>query len=117
LFHELMSKMDSLVALKHFAAQQRFRPIMLTTATTTVGLILLWIGDDINVGTYGNWNYFGLLFATVLTLLFVPVMYKLFFKVSYKNTIIETNQFVPYLCQIGVKTSKNRHKHKKPNKN
>jgi len=28
---------------------------------------------------------FGLLFATVITLLFVPVMYKLLFMVSYKN--------------------------------
>jgi multidrug efflux pump subunit AcrB len=28
---------------------------------------------------------FGLLFATVLTLVFVPVLYSLFFKVKYKG--------------------------------
>jgi hypothetical protein len=50
--------MDSLIAIKHFAAQQRFRPIMLTMTTTTVGLVPLWIGGGINVGTYGNWNNF-----------------------------------------------------------
>ena len=30
---------------------------------------------------------FGLLFATVLTLLLVPVLYKIFFKVNYKGKI------------------------------
>ena len=61
------------------AAQQRFRPIMLTTATTTLGLIPLWIGGGVIWAPMAIAIIFGLLFATVLTLLVVPVMYKLFF--------------------------------------
>ncbi len=69
---------DAIVA----AAQQRFRPIMLTTATTTLGLIPLWIGGGVIWEPMAITIIFGLLFATILTLLVVPVMYGLFFKVS-----------------------------------
>ena len=69
---------DAIVA----AAQQRFRPIMLTTATTTLGLIPLWIGGGVIWEPMAITIIFGLLFATILTLLVVPVMYRLFFKVS-----------------------------------
>ena len=61
------------------AAQQRFRPIMLTTATTTLGLVPLWIGGGVIWAPMAIAIIFGLLFATVLTLLVVPVMYTLFF--------------------------------------
>ena len=67
------------------AAQQRFRPILLTTATTAVGLIPLWIGGGLMWEPMAISIIFGLLFATVLTLLFVPVLYKVFFRVSYKG--------------------------------
>ena len=70
---------DAIVA----AAQQRFRPIMLTTATTTLGLIPLWIGGGVIWEPMAIAIIFGLLFATVLTLLVVPVMYRLFF--SYES--------------------------------
>jgi multidrug efflux pump subunit AcrB len=66
------------------AAQQRFRPILLTTATTSFGLIPLWIGGGIMWEPMAITIIFGLLFATVLTLLFVPMLYRVFFKVSYK---------------------------------
>lgn len=69
---------DAVVA----AAQQRFRPIMLTTATTTLGLVPLWIGGGVIWEPMAITIMFGLLFATILTLLVVPVMYRLFFKVS-----------------------------------
>jgi multidrug efflux pump subunit AcrB len=69
---------DAIVA----AAQQRFRPIMLTTATTTLGLIPLWIGGGVIWEPMAITIIFGLLFATILTLLVVPVMYRLFFRVS-----------------------------------
>ena len=68
---------DAIVA----AAQQRFRPIMLTTATTTLGLIPLWLGGGVTWEPMAITIIFGLLFATILTLLVVPVMYRLFFKV------------------------------------
>jgi multidrug efflux pump subunit AcrB len=67
------------------ATKERFRPIMLTTATTICGLIPLWLGGGIMFEPLAVGILFGLLFATVITLLFVPVMYKLLFRVSYKN--------------------------------
>ena len=63
------------------AALQRFRPILLTTATTSFGLIPLWLGGGLLWEPMAISIIFGLLFATVLTLIFVPVMYKLLFRV------------------------------------
>ena len=67
------------------AAQQRFRPILLTTATTSVGLLPLWFGGGVMWQPMAISIIFGLLFATVLTLLFVPVLYKSFFRVSFRE--------------------------------
>ncbi len=64
------------------AAQQRFRPIVLTTATTALGLIPLWIGGGPTWAPMAITIIFGLLFATILTLLVVPVLYRLFFRVK-----------------------------------
>lgn len=69
------------------AAQQRFRPIMLTTATTISSLIPLYLGGE------GMWQplaiaiMFGLAFSTMLTLGFVPLMYSLFYRVSFKDFV------------------------------
>jgi len=68
-----------------FAAKQRFRPILLTTATTSLGLLPLWLGGGIMFEPMAIAILFGLLFATTITLIFVPVLYKMFFKVSYKG--------------------------------
>ncbi len=67
------------------AARERFRPIMLTTATTICGLVPLWMGGGIMFEPLAVGILFGLLFATVITLLFVPVMYRLLFRISYKG--------------------------------
>ena len=67
------------------AAQQRFRPILLTTATTSLGLIPLWVGGGTMWRPMAITIIFGLLFATIITLLFVPVLYKSFFRISFKN--------------------------------
>ncbi len=67
------------------ASQQRFRPILLTTATTSLGLIPLWVGGGTLWRPMAITIIFGLLFATIITLLFVPVLYKSFFRISYKN--------------------------------
>ena len=69
---------DAIVA----AAQQRFRPILLTTFTTTLGLIPLYLGGGLMWEPMAIAIMIGLLFATVITLLFVPVMYKLLFRVK-----------------------------------
>lgn len=63
------------------AAQQRFRPILLTTFTTVLGLIPLYLGGGLMWEPMAISIMIGLLFATVITLLFVPVLYKLLFRV------------------------------------
>lgn len=65
------------------ACQQRLRPIMLTTCTTVGGMLPLWISHDPMFETMAISIIFGLLFATLLTLIIVPVLYSLFFKVKY----------------------------------
>jgi len=69
---------DAIVA----ASLQRFRPIILTTFTTTLGLIPLYLGGGLMWEPMAISIMIGLLFATVITLLFVPAMYKLLFRVK-----------------------------------
>lgn len=85
------------------AAKTRMTPVMLTTIAATIGLIPLAVGLNIdfvtlftefnphiffggdNVAFWGplSWTMiFGLLFGTVLTLILVPVMYLLIFKLK-----------------------------------
>jgi multidrug efflux pump subunit AcrB len=64
------------------AAYERFRPILLTTFTTSFGLIPLWVGGGDMWRPMAIGIIFGLLFATVITLLFVPLMYKLLYRVK-----------------------------------
>jgi len=78
--------------LDHFdaiisAAMQRSRPIVLTTATTVLGLVPLYLGggemwEPMALAIMG-----GLLFSTVLTLGIVPVIYALLFGVSAPETL------------------------------
>lgn len=68
------------------AAQQRFRPILLTTFTTTLGLIPLYLGGGAMWEPMAISIMVGLLFATVITLLFVPVIYKLLFRVKKERS-------------------------------
>lgn len=67
------------------ACQQRLRPIILTTCTTVGGMLPLWISQDPMFETMAISIIFGLLFATLLTLIVVPVLYSIFFKVKYTN--------------------------------
>ena len=65
------------------ACQQRLRPILLTTATTVLGMTpLLWGGTAMFV-PMAITIIFGLAFATFLTLLVVPVLYSIFFRVKF----------------------------------
>lgn len=66
------------------AAQKRLRPIVLTTATTVLGLIPLYLGggefwEPMAISIIG-----GLLISTVLTLTVIPVIYATFFGVKVK---------------------------------
>lgn len=67
------------------SAQQRLRPILLTTATTVFGLIPLWLGGGDMWKPMAVSIIFGLMVATILTLGVVPLLYSIFFKVSFKN--------------------------------
>ena len=67
------------------ACLQRLRPIMLTTATTVLGMMPLWWGGTAMFEPMAVTMIFGLLFATMLTLLVVPVLYSLFFRVRPSN--------------------------------
>ena len=67
------------------AAQKRFRPILLTTITTLCGLLPLALQGG-PLWESMAWTIIGgLLFATVLTLGYVPVLYSLFFKLKFKK--------------------------------
>lgn len=67
------------------AAQKRLRPILLTTATTVGGMLPLWIGGGPLFESMAIAIISGLIFATVLTLGVVPVLYALFFRVKFKG--------------------------------
>ncbi len=67
------------------AAQKRIRPILLTTATTVGGLIPLWMGGNPMWVSMSVTIIFGLLFATLLTLGVIPLLFSLFFKIKYKD--------------------------------
>jgi multidrug efflux pump subunit AcrB len=67
------------------AAQQRLRPILLTTMTTVAGMVPLYLGGGPMFEPMAIAIIFGLLFATVLTLVVVPVLYALFYRVSFKG--------------------------------
>ncbi|MDJ0927211.1 MAG: efflux RND transporter permease subunit [Gammaproteobacteria bacterium] len=66
------------------AAQQRLRPILLTTATTIGGLLPLWLGGGPMWEPMAVAIIFGLAFATVLTLGLVPVLYALLYRVDFR---------------------------------
>ncbi len=64
------------------ACRQRFRPIMLTTFTTTLGLIPLYLGGGSMWEPMAIAIMIGLLFGTMITLLFIPALYCLLYKVK-----------------------------------
>lgn len=67
------------------ACLQRFRPILLATFTTVLGLLPLYLsGGEMWEGMAVS-IMIGLLFGTVITLVFIPAFYSILFKVSYKG--------------------------------
>ena len=67
------------------ACLQRFRPILLATFTTVLGLIPLYLsGGEMWEGMAVS-IMVGLLFGTIITLLFIPALYSALFKVKYKG--------------------------------
>lgn len=73
-----LNMFDAIVA----GGQQRLRPIISTTVSTVGGIVTLTITDELWEGL-GVVIIFGICFATVLTLIVVPVMYSLFEGIRY----------------------------------
>lgn len=61
------------------AANDRFSPILLTTLTTSCGLVPLWTGGGALWSPMAITIIFGLLFATIILLIFVPVVFMLLY--------------------------------------
>jgi multidrug efflux pump subunit AcrB len=75
------SPQDAIIA----ACLQRFRPILLATFTTVLGLIPLYLGGGEMWEPMAVTIMVGLLFGTVITLLFIPSFYSVLYKVNYKG--------------------------------
>lgn len=65
------------------AAQQRARPIILTTTTTVFGLLPLYFGSGAMWESMAIAIISGLIFSTLLTLCVIPVIYATLFNVKY----------------------------------
>ena len=63
-------------------AMSRLRPVVLAAATTVLGVIPLlsdvfWVGLAVTIMA-------GLTFGTILTMLVVPVLYTMFYRIAYR---------------------------------
>ncbi|WP_339719897.1 efflux RND transporter permease subunit [uncultured Paraglaciecola sp.] len=70
------------------AAQSRLRPILMTTLTTSLGLLpmAIGLGEGAEIRTpMAITVIYGLLFATLLTLFFIPVIYSLFDRKQFEK--------------------------------
>ncbi len=67
------------------SAQRRLRPILLTTGTTIGGLLPLYLGGGAMWEPMAMAIMSGLLFATLLTLGVVPILYSVMFGVRFKD--------------------------------
>ena len=61
------------------SSQSRLRPVMMASLTTILGMIPLL--SDAMFGSLAAAIMGGLLFSTLITLLFIPILYALFFKI------------------------------------
>ena len=67
------------------AAQRRMRPILMTAATTILGLLPLSLQGGELYRPMANALMFGLGFSTLLTLLWCPVLYSFFFRIGVRK--------------------------------
>jgi len=65
------------------ACLQRFRPILLATLTTVLGLVPLYLSGGEMWEGMAIAIMIGLLFGTVVTLGFIPALYSILFRVDY----------------------------------
>lgn len=67
------------------ACLQRFRPILLATFTTVLGLLPLYLSGGEMWEGMAIGIMVGLLFGTIITLLFIPSLYSILFRVHYDD--------------------------------
>ncbi|UTW63114.1 efflux RND transporter permease subunit [bacterium SCSIO 12741] len=67
------------------ACLQRFRPILLATFTTVLGLIPLYLGGGETWEPMAVTIMVGLLFGTIITLVFIPSFYSVLYKVDFRD--------------------------------
>jgi len=67
------------------AANHKFRPVILTTLTTSLGMLPLLISGGLLWQPLSLAIIFGLTFGTIIILLYVPVLYSLLFKINFKG--------------------------------
>ena len=79
---QISSGVEPVKALLDSSAS-RFRPVMMASLTTILGVIPL-INDDL-FGSLAVTIMGGLLIGTLITLLFIPTLYALFFKIKIKK--------------------------------
>ncbi len=65
------------------ACLQRFRPIVLATLTTVLGLLPLYLSGGEMWEGMAIGIMVGLLFGTIITLVFIPSLYSILFRVDY----------------------------------
>lgn len=74
------------------AAQARFRPIVLTTATTVCGLVPLWLGGGVIFEGMAVTMIFGLIFCLGITLCIIPILFAIFHRACYKEYKYDTEE-------------------------
>ncbi|MEM7106632.1 MAG: efflux RND transporter permease subunit [Bacteroidota bacterium] len=72
------------------ACLQRFRPIILATATTVLGMIPLYLGGGPMWEGLAVVIMIGLLFGTIITLFFIPAFYSLVYKLNYEDYSLQS---------------------------
>lgn len=91
---------EKITAIKE-AAHSRLRPILMTTLTTTLGLLpmAIGLGEGSEIRTpMAITVIFGLMYATVLTLFLIPVLYSIFDRKRFvvKDTATADSQETVY---------------------
>lgn len=77
------------------AAHSRLRPILMTTLTTTLGLLpmVIGLGDGAELREpMAITVIFGLMFSTLLTLFFIPVLYSIFDRKQFHAPAQDNNE-------------------------
>lgn len=86
---DIEAKTQDLETAIKTAGSKRLRPILLTSITTVLGLVPLYLFGGVLWAPLAVVMMFGLSIASVLTLLFVPALYLLFFGKKQAGQAIE----------------------------